>query len=71
MKVKVTYHNDYRNEHEEYTTTLGKVVEEVIDSFVGIVEPFDPDGVQKELLDTGSVTIANGYATTTLERIGA
>ena len=63
MKVKVTYHNDYRNEHEEYTTTF----EEVIDSFLGIVEPFDPDGVQKELLDTGYVTIANGYATTTLE----
>ena len=67
MKVKVTYRNDYRKEHEEYTTT----VEKVIDSFLGIVEPFDPDGVQKELLDTGSATIANGYATTTLERIGA
>jgi len=66
MKVKVTYRNDYHNEHENYTTTLGRGGEEVIGAFVGIVEPFDPDVVLKKLLDTGSVTIECGYARTTI-----
>jgi len=55
----VTYDNPHYGEHEEYTTTLA----EFVDSFLGML---NVASLVKSLKESGTATIVNGYATTTV-----